>query len=162
MKVDALHPPFEHISLRRDQQIIPVFVIAAAVNARSRLDVPAVRVGCDEHGARVEFSLDADGELMQQYYWREQPNTGADDAAVRRGIKSLRIGSFSRNAWTFGPLTPSAFRLTERLDGRPRRLVATSTESDRARLQLLHDAFNVYRLVAALNIYLVAYTKGLI
>lgn len=132
--VDSSHP------------LIPTLLIAATINAEGNIDLSAVENGVVDPETRVEFYPGSEGGIYQCRY-RVTPSSPCRPAATERtGVEEpLNMVFFAEClTHTYGKLTPCLFRLKRREESEARQFTLQGEGSDRERLKLLYDAFNIY------------------
>lgn len=126
--------------------LIPTLLIAATINEDGNIDLPAVENGVVEPETRVEFYPGSEGEMYQRRYRVAASRPCRSAVADRRGAEEpLNMVFFAEClTHTFGELTPCLFRLEKREASATRQFILGDEDSDRERLRVIHDAFNIY------------------
>ena len=126
----------------------PAFLIASAIKGNGCIVLQAVFNGKPDPGLRAEFSLGPSGDIMQRCFQSDDAEHGATvlSAGLYRKEPLDMLFLAECLTHTFGPITPSLFRVTGPERGGQRRLKETGGQTDRKRLRMLHEAFNLYLL----------------
>lgn len=133
------------------RELNQALLLAATIDAEGNFNLAGASDGAGRPDARVAFCIRGDGTLcrLDDGLAPRRTQTGVArtllDAVRKDTHADADMSLFAEClAHTLGEQTPPLFRLAPESKGRSSRFSLDSTEDDARRLQLVHDAYNIY------------------
>lgn len=138
----------KYTGIERQQRLNDAFLLAATINMSGNIDLVSVREGWVETHARVAFMVGGEGEILQQRYLISPPERNSQATVLRKSKQEPLDMVYLAECleYALGELTPTLFKLAKTGSDGQQRLLLVGEHYDRARMRLLHNAFNIYLL----------------